>query len=107
MSGNELNFITAYAGGLRTFLMTRAAGRHYNGAQEAARLYDLLACDCAVLKARSPMCGRDRIYDGTFSGTLMAGDGRLAALVERAASHGVASTSVIDAAAAAKDIALY
>ena len=51
------------------------------GAQEAARLYDLLACDCAVLKARSPMCGRDRIYDGTFSGTLMAGDGRLAALL--------------------------
>ena len=34
-------------------------------------------------------------------------DGRVAALVERAASHGVASTSVIDAAAAAKDIALY
>ncbi len=34
-------------------------------------------------------------------------DGRLAALVERAASHGVASTSIIDAAAAAKDIALY
>ena len=33
-------------------------------------------------------------------------DGRLAA-VERAASHGVASTSVIDAAAGAKDIALY
>lgn len=51
------------------------------GAQEAARLYDLLACDCAVLKARSPMCGRDRIYDGTFFGTLMAGDGRLAALL--------------------------
>ena len=41
-------------------------------------------------------------------GTWRAGtDGRLAALVERAASHGVASTSVIDAAAAAKDIALY
>ena len=34
-------------------------------------------------------------------------DGRLAALVERAASHGVASMSVIDAAAGAKDIALY
>ena len=27
------------------------------------------------------MCGRDRIYDGAFSGTLMAGDGRLAALL--------------------------
>ena len=34
-------------------------------------------------------------------------DGRLAALVERAASHGVASMPVIDAAAGAKDIALY
>ena len=41
MSGNELNFITAYAGGLRTFLMTRAAGRHYTGAQEAARRVDI------------------------------------------------------------------
>lgn len=28
LTGRELNFITAYAGGLRTFLMTRAAGRH-------------------------------------------------------------------------------
>lgn len=34
-------------------------------------------------------------------------DGRLAALVERAASHGVALSSVIDAATGAKDIALY
>lgn len=34
-------------------------------------------------------------------------DGRLAALVERAASHGVAPLSVIDAATGAKDIALY
>ena len=34
-------------------------------------------------------------------------DGRLAALAARAASHGVASTSVIDAAEGAKDIALY
>ncbi len=28
LSGKELNFITTYAGSLRTFLMTRAAGRH-------------------------------------------------------------------------------
>lgn len=34
-------------------------------------------------------------------------DGRLAASAARAASHGVASMSVIDAAAGAKDIALY
>ena len=43
-----------------------------------------------------------------FAGLWRAGaDGRLAALVERAASHGVASTSVIDAAAGAEDIVLY
>ena len=40
MSGNELNFITSYAGGLRTFLMTRAAGRH-SGMQGATRRIDV------------------------------------------------------------------
>lgn len=34
-------------------------------------------------------------------------DGRLAALVERAASHGIAPASIIDAATGTKDIALY
>ena len=34
LSGNELSFITGYAGSLRTFLLTRAAGRH-QGAQGA------------------------------------------------------------------------
>ena len=34
-------------------------------------------------------------------------DGRLAVLVERAAPHGVTSTSVVNAAAGAKDIVLY
>ena len=35
LSGNELSFITGYAGSLRTFLLTRAAGRH-QGAQGAS-----------------------------------------------------------------------
>lgn len=39
MTGRELSFITGYAGGLRTFLMSRAAGRHA-GAQETARRVD-------------------------------------------------------------------
>lgn len=33
---------------------------------------------CAVLKARSPTCGVHRIYDGTFSGTLIPGMGLFA-----------------------------
>lgn len=34
--------------------------------------------DCCILKARSPTCGVHRIYDGTFSGTLVEGAGVLA-----------------------------
>jgi uncharacterized protein YbbK (DUF523 family) len=33
----------------------------------------------AVLKSRSPSCGTRQVYDGTFSGRLVAGDGVTAA----------------------------
>ncbi|WP_269477472.1 DUF523 domain-containing protein [Hominibacterium faecale] len=36
----------------------------------------------AILKAKSPSCGRDRIYDGTFSDRLTAGDGYLVRLLK-------------------------
>ena len=36
----------------------------------------------AILKARSPSCGKGRIYDGTFSRSLTAGEGVTAALLE-------------------------
>jgi len=32
-------------------------------------------CSVAILKARSPSCGNGSTYDGSFSGTLIAGDG--------------------------------
>ena len=37
----------------------------------------------AVLKSRSPSCGTRQIYDGTFSGRLMDGDGITAAALCR------------------------
>ena len=41
----------------------------------------------ALLKSRSPSCGRDRIYDGTFTGTLIRGNGVTAqTLIERGIS---------------------
>lgn len=55
---------------------------YIHGAQQAAMLCDLFDCDCAVLKARSPMCGSNVIYDGTFSGKFRAGDGVLAELLK-------------------------
>jgi len=49
------------------------------GAQAAADLAGLAGCRAALLKVRSPTCGSGRIYDGTFSGKLIPGDGMLAA----------------------------
>ena len=39
-------------------------------------------CDAAVLKAKSPSCGVHFVYDGTFSGRLVAGKGVFAGLLE-------------------------
>ena len=34
-----------------------------------------LNIDCAVLQSRSPTCGVNQVYDGTFSGKLIPGQG--------------------------------
>ena len=51
-----------------------------SGAEEALRMAKLYGCDRAILKANSPSCGCGQIYDGTFSGTLIDGDGVTAEL---------------------------
>ena len=50
-------------------------GQYTAGAETAVRLSRLLGCVGAVLKARSPSCGAGQIYDGSFTGTLIPGDG--------------------------------
>lgn len=48
----------------------------YNkGAEEALRLCRLYHCNTAILKEKSPSCGHGRIYDGTFTRTLVNGNG--------------------------------
>lgn len=56
--------------------------QYRRGAEEALRLCRLLDCDAAVLKERSPSCGCGVIYDGSFSGTLVPGDGVTAELLK-------------------------
>lgn len=51
------------------------------GAAEALRLAKLFGASQAILKSRSPSCGCGRIYDGSFSGTLIPGNGLFAALL--------------------------
>ncbi len=48
--------------------------------------------DCAILQSRSPTCGVNQVYDGTFSGKLIPGMGVFARAL------GDAGIKVIDAA---------
>lgn len=48
---------------------------------EEAKMYRI---DCAVLQSRSPTCGVNQIYDGTFSGRRIDGSGVLAQALKEA-----------------------
>lgn len=51
------------------------------GAIKALETAKKCGCEIAVLKAKSPSCGKGRIYDGTFSATLTDGNGVSAAML--------------------------
>ena len=53
--------------------------QYRKGAEEAAHLAKLYGCGIAVLKERSPSCGSGVIYDGSFTGRKIPGDGVAAA----------------------------
>ena len=59
------------------------------GAEEVVRLARLTGAQAAILKERSPSCGCGHIYDGSFSGTLVPGDGVTARLLK---AHGIPVT---------------
>ncbi|MDR6235500.1 DUF523 domain-containing protein [Pseudomonas oryzihabitans] len=53
------------------------------GAEAALELVARHGIRLAVLKARSPSCGNSENYDGSFSGTRVAGEGVTAAALKR------------------------
>lgn len=53
------------------------------GANEVLRIARLHNCKVAILKSNSPSCGSNRIYDGTFSHTIISGDGITAELLKK------------------------
>jgi uncharacterized protein YbbK (DUF523 family) len=53
------------------------------GAQKFLEYLQMQGADMVYLKAKSPSCGAGEIYDGTFTGTLKAGDGVTAALLKK------------------------
>jgi len=60
--------------------------QYRRGAEEALQLCRIFDCEAAVLKERSPSCGCGAVYDGTFTGTLTAGNGVAAELLM---AHGI------------------
>jgi uncharacterized protein YbbK (DUF523 family) len=50
------------------------------GAQEALKIARLIGVKTAILKAKSPSCGSGKIYDGSFTDTLINGNGTFAEL---------------------------
>lgn len=56
------------------------------GARAALRIAGFYGAKLAILKANSPSCGSGTVYDGTFTGTLVPGDGVTAEMLK---AHGI------------------
>lgn len=52
-----------------------------DGAEKALYVAEESGCQVAILKERSPSCGFGKIYDGTFSGNIINGNGITAQLL--------------------------
>lgn len=56
---------------------------YHDGAEKTLYIANESNCCYALLKERSPSCGFGKIYDGTFSGTLVDGNGITADLLDQ------------------------
>lgn len=73
--------------------VTRA---YADGARRSLDIARACGASLAILKSKSPSCGLDRIYDGTFSGQLRAGSGVTAALFEQEGHIVVADEKLVE-----------
>jgi len=52
------------------------------GAEEILKIAKMINCNQAIFKSKSPSCGCGKIYDGSFFGKLIDGDGVTAKLLK-------------------------
>ena len=57
-------------------------GYFVDGAKKCLEVCKSLNIKKAILKSNSPSCGKDRVYDGTFSGRLIVSSGVTAKLLK-------------------------
>jgi len=62
-------------GAVRTQAGADVTDAYRRGAAQAVRLAAAAGASAAVLKARSPSCGCQEIYDGSFTRTRVPGEG--------------------------------
>ena len=53
------------------------------GAEETLKIAKMYNCKYAILKERSPSCGSNQIYDGSFQGKVKQGEGLTASLLKQ------------------------
>ncbi len=56
-------------------------GEYHKGAKEVLEIARKSNCKIAILKSKSPSCGKNGVYDGTFTRTLVRKNGILADLL--------------------------
>ena len=61
---------------------TNVTNEYTKGALETLKLAKLFNVKKALLKAKSPSCGKGKVYDGTFTSTLIEGNGVTVDLLE-------------------------
>ncbi len=60
-----------------------SSGEFIEGARRVLKIAKVLNIQKAILKQRSPSCGFGKIYDGSFSGNLIEGNGVTAELLRQ------------------------
>lgn len=68
---------------------------YLRGAKEAGRLAEIFECQEAILKEKSPSCGSGKIYDGTFTKTLIHGDGIATQLLKQNGIRVIGETEIL------------
>ena len=71
-------------------------GHFAKGAEKALAMARSHGCSIAILKSRSPSCGKGRVFDGTFSKTLVDGHGLFAGLLLDNGFHVLTDEEFVD-----------
>lgn len=86
LGGKEISGVDAQ---IKDGKVISAAGKditkqYISGSEKAAEYAVRNGFICAILRDTSPMCGSTKVYDGTFTGTLVEGEGFAAERIRKA-----------------------